>query len=49
MKAKMMCCYINNVVQTQNNNANVIHARLIHCGISMIHMKAAHGEIINET
>ena len=41
MKAKMMCCCINNLVQTQDNNANVAHARLIHCGISMTHMKAS--------
>jgi hypothetical protein len=39
MKAIMMCCCRNNLVQTQDNNANVIHARLIHCEISMIYEK----------
>jgi len=41
IKAKMMCCCINSLVQTQDNNANVTHARLIHDGISMTHMKAS--------
>ena len=41
MKAKMMYCCINNLVQVQDNNANVIHARLTHCGISMAYMKAS--------
>ena len=27
MKAKMMCCCINNLVQAQDNNANGIHAK----------------------
>ena len=26
-KAKMMCCCINNLVQTQDKNANGIHAK----------------------
>jgi hypothetical protein len=41
MKAKMMCCCINNLVQTQDNNAKDIHARLAHCGISMNNVKAS--------
>ena len=37
----MMCYCINNLVQTQDNNANVIHAMLIHYGISMFYVKAS--------
>ena len=37
MKVKMMYYCINNLVQTQDNNANVTHARLIYCEISMTH------------
>ena len=40
-EAKMMCCCINNLVQTQDNNPKDIHARLTHCGISMAYMKAS--------
>ena len=41
IKAKMMCCCINSLVQTQDNNVNVINARLIHCEISMNYEKAS--------
>jgi hypothetical protein len=41
MKAKMMCCYINNLVQTQDNNTKDIHAKLTHCGIYMNNVKAS--------
>ena len=50
MEAKIMCCCINNLVQTQDNTAKDIYARLNHCGISMNNVKASTLMIlVNET
>ena len=39
-KPIMYCC-INNLVQAQDNNANVIYTRIIHCEIPMVYEKVS--------